>query len=361
MPLLLLLGNLAFYAGFATRVHDAAAVLLQDRRGGLAMAAILGCAGFAASSGSSVACAATMSRISLPGMLRAGHDPRLAGASVAMGSTLGALLPPSMLLILWGLLTGTPVAAMFVAALLPAALSLAGMTVVILWWVRQDPGAAPPAQPLDVPRSAALRAAWPAPVVFGIILGGSGTGHLSPAAALGICAALTLAAGLVQHRLTPDRLWSALRDTLAQAATVLLILIAARLFLTVLDIAAVPALLAEGAAMLPRLGAIVMLGLACAALALLAEPVAMLVLALPFALALGTVHGLGPVWSGIVLIKLVEIALILPPLGLNAIVVATAVRSVPARAIFAGLGRFLFLDLLVLAALVLFPALTGWP
>ena len=111
VPLVLLLGNLAFHAGYSTQVHDAAAVLLQNRRGGLAVAAILGCAGFAAASGSSVACAATMSRIAVPGMAQAGYDPRLAGASVAMGSTLGALLPPSVLLILWALLTGTPVAA----------------------------------------------------------------------------------------------------------------------------------------------------------------------------------------------------------------------------------------------------------
>lgn len=358
VPLVLLLGNLAFHAGYSTQVHDAAAVLLQNRRGGLAVAAILGCAGFAATSGSSVACAATMSRIAVPGMAQAGYDPRLAGASVAMGSTLGALLPPSTLLILWALLTGTPVAAMFLSALLPAALSLAGMIAVVLWWVRQDPAAAPVPQPLPVTRSAALRAVWPALVMFAVLVGGVWSGGLSPAAALGVCVVLTLAVSILQHRLTPETLWSALRDTLVQAATILLILIAARIFLTFLDMTAVPAVLAQGAETLPRLVAVLVLGLACAALGLLAEPVAMLVLALPFALAIGAAYGLTPIWSGIVLIKLVEIALILPPLGLNAVVVAAAVRDIPVRLVNAGLGRFLFLDLLVLAALVLFPALT---
>ncbi len=356
VPLVLLLGNLSFHAGFATRVHDAAAVLLQNRRGGLALAAILGCAGFAAGSGSSIACAATMSRIAVPPMLRAGHDPRLAGASVAMGSTLGALLPPSMLLILWGLLTGTPVAALFLVALLPAALSLAGMIAVVLWWIWRDPAAAPLPQPLAVARGAALRALWPAPAVFGIIVGGAVTGHL--AAALAVCAALTLALGLSTRRLAPEALWSALRETLVQAAVILLVLAGARLFLTALDLSGLPAALAQGAEGLPRLAAVASLGLACAALGLLAEPLAMLVLGLPFALAIGAAHGLDAVWSGILLIKLVEVALILPPLGLNAVVVATAVRAIPARAVFAGLGRFLFLDLLVLAAIVLFPALT---
>lgn len=358
VPLVLLLGNLAFYAGFSTRVHDAAAVLLQHRRGGLAVAAILGCAGFAATSGSSVACAATMSRIAVPGMAQAGYDPRLAGASVAMGSTLGALLPPSMLLILWALLTGMPVAAMFLAALLPAVLSLAGMIAVVLWWVGRDPAAAPLPQPLPVTRGAALRAVWPAPVLFGILVGGIWSGQMSPAAALGACVALTLAVCILQHRLTPETLWSALRDTLVQGATILLILIAARLFLLFLDMTAIPAMLAQTAATMPRLASVLLLGLACAALGLLAEPVAMLVLTLPFALALGAAYGMTPVWSGIVLIKLVEIALILPPVGLNAVVVATAARDIPSRAVFAGLGRFLFLDLLVLSALALFPALT---
>jgi C4-dicarboxylate transporter DctM subunit len=357
VPLVLLLGNLGFYAGFATRVHDAAAVLLQNRRGGLAGAAILGCAGFAATCGSSVACAATMSRIAVPEMLRAGYDPRLAGAAVAMGSTLGALLPPSMLLILWALLTGTPVAAVFLAALLPAALSLAGMIAVLSWWTRHDPQAAPPSQSL-LPRGAALRAIWPAPVVFGIILGGIWSGAMSLVVALAICVALTLAVAILQHRLTLETLWSALRGSLVQAAMILLVLVAARLFVTFLDVTGLPAMLAQGAATLPRLATILLLGLACAALGLLAEPAAILVLTLPFALAIGTAYGLEPVWSGILLVKLVEIALILPPLGLNAVVVATAVRDIPTRAVFGGLGRFLFLDLLVLAALALFPGLT---
>ncbi len=357
VPLVLLLGNLAFYAGFATRVHDAAAVLLQDRRGGLAGAAILGCAGFAATCGSSIACAATMSRIAVPEMLRAGYDPRLAGASVAIGSTLGALLPPSMLLILWALLTGTPVAAMFLAALLPAALSLAGMIAVLAWWAWREPQAAPPSQSLPMPRGAALRAVWPAPVLFGIIMGGIWSGQMSVVAALAICTALTAAAAKIQRRLTAETLWAVLRDSAVQTLAILLILLGARLFLTVLDLSGVPALLMRDAGLLPQLGAVALLALACAALGLLAEPVAILVLALPFALGLGGAYGLDAVWSGIVLVKLVEIALILPPLGLNAVIVAAGVRDLQTATVLAGLGRFLFLDLLVLAALALFPAL----
>ena len=362
VPLVLMLGNVAFYAGFATRVHDAAAVILQGRRGGLALAAILGCAGFAATSGSSLGCAATMSRIALPPMLRAGQDPRLAGASVAMGSTLGALLPPSMLLIVWGLLSGTPVGAMFLAGLLPALLSLAGMVAVVLWWVRGDPDAAPLPQPLAIPLVAALRAVWPAPVLFAIIAGGIWSGALTPVAAVAICLVLTLAFGLVQHRLTPETLWLSLRETLEQTARILLLLIAARLFLSFLETTGIPAALAGWAAeSLPRLAVLALLGLACMALGLLAEPLAMLVLLLPFALALAGAWGLDAVWAGIVLVKLVEIALVLPPFGLIVTVIATSIRTVPPGTILAGVARFLFADLLVLAALVLFPALAGWP
>ncbi|MDQ1900384.1 TRAP transporter large permease subunit [Paracoccus sp. WLY502] len=358
VPLVLLLGNLAFYAGFATRVHDAAAVLLQGRGGGLAIAAILGCAGFAATCGSSVACAATMSRIAVPPMLRTGYDPRLAGASVAVGSTLGALLPPSMLLILWGLLTGTPVAAMFLAGLLPAALSLAGMIAVVLWWVHHEPEAAPPSQSMSLPRNDALRAVWPAPVLFGILVGGIWSGLLSPTAALSACTIMTLAFAALQRRLTPETLGAALRDCLWQTGIILLTLIAARLFLFFLDMTGVPDLLAQAMTQgLPRLAVILLLGLACVLLGLLAKPMVMLVLILPFALAIARAYGLDAVWAGVLLVKMIEIALILPPLGLNALVIAAAVRDMPLRSVLAGVGRFLFPDLLVLAALALFPVL----
>ncbi|MFC3167154.1 TRAP transporter large permease subunit [Paracoccus fontiphilus] len=357
VPLVLMLGNAAFYAGFATRVHDASAVILQRRRGGLAMAAILGCAGFAATSGSSVGCAATMSRIAMPAMLGAGYDPRLAGASVAMGSTLGALLPPSMLLIAWGLLSGTPVGAMFLAGLPAAVLSLAGMAAVVLWWVRHDAEAAPLPQPLAIAAGAALRAVWPAPVLFAILVGGIFFGLVTAPGAVAICLAATLAFGVIQQRLTAGTLWLALRESLRQAVSILLILFAARLFLTFLDVAGIPAMLADGAAGIPRPVAVLLLGLGCAVLGLLVEPLAMLVLALPFAMALAGAHGLGPVWAGIVLAKLAEVAMILPPAGLVVIVIDKAIRAVPARTTFAGVERFLFPDLLVLAALVLFPGL----
>lgn len=363
VPLVLMLGNIAFYAGFATRVQNTAAVILQGRRGGLALAAIMGCAGFAATSGSSLACATTMSRLAVPDMLRVGYDPRLAGASVAMGSTLGALLPPSMLLIVWGLLSDRPVGAMFLAGLLPALLSLAGMVAVILWWVLRDPQAAPApaARPRSVPLRAALRAVWPAPVLFAVIVGGISSGALTAVAAVAVCLMLTLCLGLVQHRLTAEALWSISRDTLHQSAAILMVLIGARLFLVFLDITGIPAASAQwAAANLSLLAAATVLGLACAVLALVAEPLAMLALLLPFATALSGAWGLDAVWAGIVLVKMVEIALILPPFGLIAVVVATATKTIPPAVILAGAARFLFADLLVLAMIVLFPALTGW-
>lgn len=362
VPLVLLLGNIAFYAGFATRVHDASVVMLQGRRGGLAAAAILGCAGFSAAAGASVGSAATLSRIAVPDMLRAGYDPRLAGASVAMGTTLGALLPPSMLLIVWGLLSDTPVGAMFLAGLGPALLSLTGMMAVLWWWTRHDPRAAPLPEPVAIRPAAALRAVWSAPVLFAILVGGIALGLLTAVWAVAICVALSMATGLIQHRLTPDSLWTALRDTLRQTATVLAILIAASLFTALLD-GAGSADDAAGwiAANLSPLLAIALLGLAGAAVGLAVEPPGILVLILPFALALGEAWGHDAVWSGIVAIRLVQIAMILPPVGLTVVVIATTVRTLSPGTIFAGVARFLFLDLLILAALVLFPALTRFP
>lgn len=361
VPLVLMLGNTAFHAGFSTRVHDAAAVMLQGRRGGLALAGALGSAGFAATSGSSLGCAATMARVAVPGMLAAGYDPRLAGGSVAMGSTLGALLPPSMPLILWALLSDIPAGTMFLAGLLPAALSLAGVTLVILWWVRRDEAAAPLPQPLDISRAAALHALWPAPVLFALLLGGVAWGGAGPLVAMALCLALTLGLGLAQHRLAPESLWSALRETLRQTLAILLLVLAARLFLAFLEQAGLPAMLADWTAPLPRLALLALLALACWGLALVIEPVPMLVLLLPVGAAMAQQWGQPQAWAGIALLKLAEVAMVLPPFGLIVMVVAATVRTMAPRTIFAGVARFLFVDLLVLAAIVLFPALTGWP
>ncbi|MGP9806129.1 TRAP transporter large permease [Paracoccus sp. NSM] len=360
LPLVVALGNLAFYSGVATRLYDAALVWLRPLPGGMAIASVIGCGGFSAISGSSLACASTMGRICVPEMLREGYDPRLATASVAVGGTLGALIPPSVLFILFGLLSATPVAPLFMAGLLPGLLSLAGMILVILWWAATEPEAAPRGQPATVSRWQAALAAWPALLIFAVILGGIQSGWLSAVGAVSLAIALTLAFGLAARRLPPETLLQALRETLRQTAALAVILVAAKLLFALVALTGLAEALSlwvdrAGLSFVAVMLAVVVLHIA---LGMVLDPVAILVLTLPFMVPLVDLYGMDLIWFGVVLVKLIEIGLITPPVGLNVFVVSNVARGTGVRPIFAGVSRFLFVDLLVLAALVLFPALS---
>lgn len=360
VPLFIALGNIAFYTGITTRIYDATAVWLRTLPGGLAIASVVGCGGFAAVSGSSVGCASTMGRICVPEMLRLGYDPRLAASSVAVGGTLGALIPPSILFILFGIFTGTPVAQLFMAGLLPGLLSLAGMIAVIVWWVSQNPGAAPPAPSADASRTDAALAVWPAVLVFLVILGGIPSGLVTATQAAAISLALTVIIGFAQRRLTMDVLWRAVRESLIQSSSVFLIAGAATLFATFLalsglDDVIVGAITGLGLSALAIVAIIVVFYLV---LGLFLDPVTILVLTLPFMLPVIGIYQMNPIWFGVIVVKLLEIGMITPPVGLNVFVIANVARDVGISRIFAGVARFLMIDLLVLLVLILFPILS---
>lgn len=358
----ILLGNLAFYAGISTRIYDAATVWLRHVPGGTAMAAIMGCGGFAAISGSSVACASTMGRICVPEMLKQGYDPRLATSTVAVGGTLGSLIPPSVLFIMFGLLADTSVGKLFIAGILPGLLSLAGMLAVVVWWVIEDPRVAP----LPAVTQGTLREAsgvlWPPVLLFAVIIGAIFLGLASPGTAAAICVGITLLVGLSQGRLQAENLWLALRQSAVQALSVLVLIAAARVFMSFVDLtgAAQGLVQAVQAAGLPMLTVVAILALVYLLLGMVIEPLGILVLTLPVVLPLTQAYGMDLIWFGVVLVKLLEIALITPPVGLNVFVIGSVTRDIELDRIFAGVARFLIVDMLVLVALILFPAVSIW-
>lgn len=359
LPLVVILGNLAFYGGIATRIYDAAALWLRGVPGGLAMAAILGCGGFAAMTGSSVACASTMGRICVPEMLKRGYDPRLATASVAVGGTLGALIPPSVLFVLFGLLAGAPVAALFLAGLLPGLLTLAAALLAVMLWLRGDPGAGPAFDDAPPRRIEAARALWPALLLLAVLVGAILAG-LGIVAALAICTALALATGITAHRLTGAVLWLALRESAMQLAQLLLFLIAARLFYGVMQLGGLGEMLAawvtgQG---LSVIAVMIALSLACLVLGAFIEPAGVLSLVLPLLLPLALAMGMNLIWVGVILVKLLEIGLITPPVGMNVFVIGNVTPNVRADRVFAGVARFIGPDMLVLLVLILFPAIS---
>jgi tripartite ATP-independent transporter DctM subunit len=174
IPLFVALGHIAYRADITTKIYHAAKVWLTKLPGGVAMASVMGCGGFSAITGSSIACASTMGRICTPEMLRMGYDPRLATASVAAGGTLGSLIPPSVLFIIYGIFTETSISSLFLAGVLPGLLTLAGFILVIAVWVWRTPSIAPPTDQrfTSAERMRAAWEAWPAVMLFVLIIGG---------------------------------------------------------------------------------------------------------------------------------------------------------------------------------------------
>ena len=360
IPLFVALGNIAYHAGITTRIYDAANVWLRRVPGGVGVASVMGCAGFSAISGSSIACASTMGRICVPEMLRLGYNPRLATASVAAGGTLGSLIPPSVLFILYGIFTETSIGKLFLAGILPGLLTLAGYIIVILWWVGRDPSAAP-IDPAPMPRGARLAAAisaWPALVLFAAIIGGIYGGFFTATEAAAVSVVLTVAIGFGQRRLTLATLRSAVRESLLQTSAIFLIAACAKIFVSFVALTGSAGMVSgwiadAGLPPLMLMAAIVVLYLF---LGMFLDPIGIIVLTLPFVIPLIQGMDMNLIWFGVIVVKLLEIGLITPPVGLNVFVIGNvAGRGISVDTIFAGVMRFLAMDLVVLALLVLIP------
>ncbi|BCH35770.1 C4-dicarboxylate ABC transporter [Mesorhizobium sp. L-8-10] len=363
IPLFVALGHVAYHAGITTRIYHAAKVWLTWLPGGVAVASIMGCGGFSAITGSSVACASTMGRICTPEMMRMGYDNRLATASVAAGGTLGSLIPPSVLFIIYGIFTETSISSLFLAGVLPGLLSLAGFILAVLIWVWRDPSVAPRSyerysagQKLE----AALDA-WPAVLLFLVIIGGIYGGIFTATEAAAISLAATMAIGLFQRKLTLAKIWTSSKETCLQTAAIFFIAAAAKIFVAMVALTGVAPMVVDlvsqqNLPIIPMLAVIVVIYLL---LGMFLDPIGIMVLTLPLMIPLVESYGLNLIWFGVVVIKLLEIGLITPPVGLNVFVIANVVgKDVPIERIFAGITRFLSIDIIVLILIISFPVIS---
>ena len=363
IPLFVALGHLAYRAEITTKIYHAARVWLAAIPGGVAMASVVGCGGFSAITGSSIACASTMGQICAPEMLRMGYDKRLATASVAAGGTLGSLIPPSVLFIIYGIFTETSISSLFLAGILPGFISLLGFVLVIWIWVKRDPSAAPVKDGVVSMRErwhAALEA-WPAVLLFVIIVGGIYGGFFTATEAAAVCVSVTLVIGFAQRRLGVRSVIEALRKTAIQTTSIFIIAASAKIFVAFVALSGVAGDIV-GAVQAMELN-VVMLMIAIAAIYLLLgmflDPIGIMVLTLPLLVPLVEGYGLDLIWFGVVVIKLLEIGLITPPVGLNVFIIGSVVgRDVPIDRIFAGIVRFLAIDFIVLALIMAFPILS---
>ncbi len=363
IPLFVALGHIAYRAGITTSIYEAAKVWLVNLRGGVAMASIVGCGGFSAITGSSIACASTMGRICTPEMLRMGYDNRLATASVAAGGTLGSLIPPSVLFIIYGIFTETSVSKLFLAGILPGLLTLAGFVLVVAVWVRRDPSVAPTANVTYSrrERTDAAIAAWPAVLLFVMIVGGIYGGIFTATEAAAVSVAIAICIGFLQRTLTWEALWVSMKETCIQTAGIFIIAAAAKIFVAFIALTGVaPKLVGMvSAADLSVITLMAAIALIYLLLGMFLDPIGIMVLTLPLMIPLVEGYGLDLIWFGVVVIKLLEIGLITPPVGLNVFVISNVVgEDAPLHRIFAGIARFLSVDLIVLLLIMCFPIIS---
>jgi tripartite ATP-independent transporter DctM subunit len=363
IPLFVLLGHIAYHTGITTDIYHAARVWLKRVPGGVAMASVFGCGGFSAITGSSIACASAMGKICVPEMLRMGYDKRLATSTVAVGGTLGSLIPPSVLFIVYGIFTEMSVSRLFMAGVIPGLLSLVGFLVVIYIWVKRNPAVAPVDDAIlekGERRKAAIRC-WPAMLLFTIIIGGIYGGLFTATEAAAISAFSVIVIGSLQKRLNWSQFLLSIKETCTQTTTIFFIAAGAKIFVGFVALTGMaPALvgLVEGADLSLWLLMVMIAGVLLL-LGMFLDPLGIMVLTLPFLIPLVDGYGLDLIWFGVVVIKLLEISLITPPVGLNVFVIASVTKpKVAVYDIFMGVARFLVMDIMVLIAIITFPILS---
>ncbi len=358
IPLFVLMGNFATVSGMSRDLYGAAYVWFGHWRGGLASATIAACAGFAALSGSSVAAAVTMGKVSLPEMRTYRYDPRLATGAIAAGGTLGILIPPSTGFVIYAILTEESIGRLFLAGVFPGLLLTALFILSIFIQTRIHPDLGPPGPVSTIgDRIRAIRRASAMIGVVTLTIGGIYAGLFTPTEAAGVGAFLALLLALVRGRLSASSLSSLALESVRTTALVFLILVGAHIFNPFLALTHIPSDLAEllVGMELPRLAVLAILLAAYIVLGMFLEGFAMLVLTLPIVHPIILTLGYDPIWFGVVMVIVLEMGLISPPVGVNVFVVKGIAEDVPMAKIFAGILPFWIAMAVCLAILVAFP------
>lgn len=361
VPLFILMGNVASVTGMSRRLYDAAYAVIGSVRGGLASATVIGCGGFAALSGSSVAAALTMGKVALAEMDRFDYDPRLSTGVVAAGGTLGILIPPSTGFVIYAILTEQSIGRLFLAGVFPGILLLLlfVLAVTLICWLRPAMGPAGPSTSLNEKVRAILRAG-PIVVVIFLTIGGIYGGFFSPVEAAAVGAGIVILVGVVLRTLSLRDLWAAATDSVVTTATVMLILIAAHMINPFLALSHIPAAVGEfiTALNLSVVGVLVLILAVYLVLGCFLEGFAMLVLTLPIFFPIVLELGIDPIWFGVLVVLTLEMGLISPPVGLNVFIVKSVAPKVPLGQIFQGVIPFWLMMILTLAILIAFPQIS---
>ncbi|MBM3166917.1 MAG: TRAP transporter large permease [Chloroflexi bacterium] len=358
IPMFVFMGCIASGAGMSKRLYDAGYLMLGRLRGGLAMATIAGCAGFAAICGSTNACAAAMGRVSLPEMKRYNYDDTLATGTVAAAGSLGILIPPSTIFLVYGIMTEQSIGKLFIAGVFPG-LILAGLFVATVTIVcSRNPSLAP----------AGATASWRDKldgisgmgemlVLFLLVITGLFLGWFSPTQAGGAGAAGALLIGLIRRQLAWDGFLTAVKDTLRITCMIMVIVAGATVFGHFMAVSKIPLILADWVSALPLPPMAVMAVIVFIYLigGCFMDSLAMITLTIPIFYPAIIALGFDPIWFGVIIVLIVEMGVITPPVGINVYVIKGIARDVPIAKIFKGVLPFLIAELIMVGILIAFP------
>lgn len=363
VPLFLLMGAFVNVSGFSKDLYTAAAALLGHRKGGLAYATIGGSAAFGAICGSSPATVATFTRVSLPEMLARGYAPSFSGATIAAGGALKALIPPSLSMILYCVIARTYIFDVFIAAVVPALITIAANIVVIAMTVRWNPATAPTSpqvsgrEKLDT----VLRAA-PAVLLIAIIFIGLYSGIFTVNEAASVAAVVSFVFALTRGTINRHNFVTALRDTALVAGMIYFVLIGSSIFTYFISLAKIPEQLIAfiGTVNLPPIGIIVLMLGAYLVLGAVFDELAAMIVTLPFVLPIIVHFGYDPIWWAIINVIIIELGLVIPPIGLVILIIHAMRPDIPLQKLYKSITPFVFADIAVLALLTAFPKLALW-
>lgn len=367
IPLFLLMGQFATLGGMSQALFKAAETWLGHRKGGVAMAAVGACAGFGAICGSSLATAATMSQVALPELRRYGYSGSLATGTLAAGGTLGILIPPSVILVIYAILTEQNIAKLFVAAFIPGVLAAIGYMLAIAIYVRLNPDSA--GQRDRAPyaeRFAALLDVWPVLIVFAAVVGGIYFGWFTPTEAAAVGAAGTGLIALLNGGLTRQTLITSILATASASAMIFFIVFGAGMFNSFLALSQLPQ---QAAAYVTEQGfnpwfVLTLILLLYLLFGCVMDSLSMILLTVPifFPIVTALDYGLSPeefaIWFGILVLIVVEVGLITPPVGMNLFVINSMAKETPIHHTYRGVLPFVTSDIVRVAILTAFPAIT---
>jgi len=363
IPMFILMGALCSSAGMSTELFRASMAWVGHRRGGLALATIGACAGFAAINGSSVATAATMSQVALPEMRKAGYDGGLSAGLIAAGGTLGIMIPPSVIFVLYGIMTETDITKLFFAGVLPGLLAVALYALVVMFIAYRHPHNFPAGRAHSLAEKLeSLRELWSTMVLFLVVLGGMYAGYVTVTEAAGLGAAGALIIGVLRRRLNPARIKQALVESLRVSSAIMMIVVGAFLFGYFLTITQFTQKAVELLVHLP-IGAYGVLALVMVGYLILGavmDELAMILLTVPIVFPAMMALGFDPVWFGVIVVMAVTFGMICPPVGMNVFVINSIARDISLTKIYKGTMPFIAVDVFRLVVLCAFPVISLW-